>query len=184
MIEVLETERLRLRRPTLDDATDIERLINVREIAEMTLSVPYPYPQGAAKSFLEEVALPDWDKDTAYFFAITRRADDELMGAIDIRPEQYERAEIGFWLGTPYWNQGYMTEAVRRVIQFGFEELKLNRIWAGHFTHNPASRRVQEKAGMTFEGVLRKHYRRGEAYIDNGVCGILREEWEAMHSSS
>ena len=81
-------------------------------------------------------------------------------------------------LGVPFWGHGYMTEALKRLIQYGFEEHNLNRIDANYFIFNPASGRVMEKAGMTFEGVLRQRFIKDENTIDVGVCSILREEWE------
>lgn len=176
----LKTERLRLRPPTLADAPAIQRLASQPEIARTTLNIPHPYPDGGAEQFLRDVAIPGWERETPdYTFAVIRCADDELMGVIGLHCGTYQRAELGYWIGVPYWNQGYATEAARRVIQFGFEKTDLNRIWAGHFTFNPASRRVQEKVGMTFEGVLRQNYIKDGQFVDSGICSILREEWVA-----
>jgi RimJ/RimL family protein N-acetyltransferase len=110
---------------------------------------------------------------------MVRKADQQLMGAISLRPHQrHQRADIGYWIGVPYWNQGYTSEAARRLVDYGFAELGLRRIYASYFSHNIASRRVMEKAGMTYEGTLRQHVERLGKFYDLGYCGILRSEWE------
>ncbi len=176
-MEILETERLVLRKPRLTDAADIEQHINHPHIAQNTLRIPYPYPPGAAAAFLRDAALPGWDSGNDIAFAITRREDGQFLGVISLHRQRHNRAEMGYWLGVAFWNQGYATEAVRRVIQFGFEEMGLHRIQAEYFTHNPASRRVMQKAGMAFEGVLRGYLTKGDGhYVDVGMCAILRTD--------
>ncbi len=92
--------------------------------------------------------------------------------------EQHRCGEIGYVISESYHNLGIATEAVMRVIRFGFEVLGLNRIDAHYMIGNDASRRVMEKAGMTFEGVLRQSmYIKGK-YIDVGICSILRSEYK------
>ncbi|MBI1256462.1 MAG: GNAT family N-acetyltransferase [Chloroflexi bacterium] len=177
MNRILETERLILRPLVMTDAPTIRALAGEYQVARMTLNIPHPYPEGAAEAFIQ--ARLD-HPENGYVFGIVRKVDQQLMGAIGIHPEpRFNRAEIGYWLGIPYWNQGSASEAARRVVAFGFAELKLNRIYASYFTHNPASRRVMEKAGMTYEGTLRQHIIRDGAAYDLGYCGILRSEWEA-----
>jgi RimJ/RimL family protein N-acetyltransferase len=94
--------------------------------------------------------------------------------------EEHKRAELGYWIGVPYWNHGYASEAARRVVNWGFQYLGLNRIYAQHFADNPASGRVMQKIGMQYEGTLRQPFiRLGEAR--DSVCyGILKDEWETM----
>jgi RimJ/RimL family protein N-acetyltransferase len=102
------------------------------------------------------------------------------MGMITLRPEaRFSRAEIGYWIGLPYWGQGYTSEAARHMVDYGFAERGLNKVYATYFVLNPASRRVMEKAGMTYEGTLRQHVQRDGVFYDLGYCGILRSEWEA-----
>jgi RimJ/RimL family protein N-acetyltransferase len=101
------------------------------------------------------------------------------MGAVSIHREPDSRAELGYWLGVPYWNQGYMSEAVRRMIQYGFEHMQLNRVFARYLMTNPASGRVMQKAGMTYEGVMRKHTRKGDQFHDLAYYSILRSEFYA-----
>jgi ribosomal-protein-alanine N-acetyltransferase len=86
-------------------------------------------------------------------FAIVLRNDDMLIGAIGlVINQQHENAELGYWIGKPYWGNGYCTEAAKAVLHYGFTVLGLNRIYASHMSRNPASGRVMEKIGMKYEG--------------------------------
>ena len=83
-------------------------------------------------------------------------------------------------LNPDYWGKGIATEALTRVLQFGFEELKLHRIEARFIEENKRSLRVMEKVGMTFEGVFREGMLVKGKYVNVGICSILRSEWEAL----
>lgn len=173
----LITERLLLRPFTLSDAPEVQRLAGASEIADTTSNIPHPYPEGAAEAWIAEHAA-QIAAGTDYPFAIIRRADETLVGAIGLHVQPaHHRAEMGYWIGVPYWRQGYATEAARRVIAFGFDTLGLNRIYATYFTRNPASRRVMEKAGMRYEGTLREWIRKADRYEDCGICAILRKDY-------
>ena len=112
-------------------------------------------------------------------FAIVLREGDTLIGAIGLSIKaQYEQAELGYWVGKPYWGQGYCTEAARAVLDYAFTVLNLNRIHAHHLARNPASGRVMQKIGMTYEGHLRQHVKKWGAFEDIKMYGILRSEFE------
>lgn len=178
----LETARLILRLPQPDDADVLHRYVSDYAIAKTTLHIPHPYPRPAADEFIARVR-ERYEAGADFSFAMTRKSDGAFMGMCGIHPTfEYDRADIGYWIGVPFWGQGYTTEAARRLIDFGFEELKLNRVFAAFFIRNPASRRVMEKAGMTFEGFQRQHIKRLGVYHDIGYCGILRAEWGARGS--
>ena len=90
-------------------------------------------------------------------YAICKRQDNRAIGSIGLmRGEQSnldipeDEGEIGYWIGVPFWGQGYVPEAVRELIRHGFEDLKLNRIWCGYFEGNDKSKRVQEKCGFRY----------------------------------
>ena len=173
----LETDRLILRPLELEDAPVIQELVSARAIAETTLNIPHPYPAGAAETIIRQ-SNERREQGAAYTFGIIRTADSTFLGCVGLQVHQeYERAEMGYWIGVPYWNQGYTTEAVRRIIDFGFSYLSLNRIYATYFTGNVASRRVMEKAGMVYEATLPQHVRRFDRFHDLGYCGILRAMW-------
>lgn len=173
----LHTARLLLRPFTRDDAPRVQLYAGAREIAEMTGHIPFPYPDGAAEEWIAAHA-GEWRRGVAVTFAIVLREPRELLGAIGLtmHPE-HRRAELGYWLGIPFWNQGYMTEAARAVLRFAFDALELNRVYASHFVRNPASGRVMQKSGMTCEGTLRQHFLRWDRLEDLVYYGILKDEW-------
>jgi ribosomal-protein-alanine N-acetyltransferase len=170
----LATDRLLLRPFVLDDAPAVQRLVSAYEIAENTLLIPHPYPEGAATEWIGKHGT----NPNNHVFAIVLRDAGEVLGAIglDVQPD-HDRGEIGYWIGVPYWGRGYMTEAARAVLGWAFESLCLNRVFAQHFTRNPASGRVMQKLGMKHEGSLRQHDKKWGEYLDVEVYGIVRSEW-------
>lgn len=176
-LPTLETERLHLRPFTLADAPTVRELAGAREVAATTLLIPHPYPEGAAEAWIathsENVA-----EGKQYTFALVRREDNALIGAMGlVRNSTHNKAELGYWIGVPYWNQGYATEAACAIVSFGFETLNLNRIFACHFLGNPASGRVMQKAGLQYEGTHRQDLFKWGEYIDHAVYGITRDQY-------
>lgn len=174
----LETERLILRPFTPEDADDVQRLAGDEAIASTTLNIPHPYEDGVAEEWIS-THQEEFDAGKSVSFAITRRDDGTLIGGIGMGiTEQHDRAEMGYWIGKPYWNNGYATEAARAVLAYAFEQSGLHRVFATYFTRNPASGRVMEKLGMTHEGMLREHVEKWGTYEDLIVYGILAHEYE------
>ena len=174
----LLTERLVLRSLTLEDAADVQRLAGDRDIALMTVAIPHPYEDGMAEEWIRSCS-EEYEKDEALNFAITLRSDKNLIGAIGIGLErEHQRGELGYWIGRPYWNLGYATEAAAAVVAYSFEVLKLNRIYAFHFTRNPASGRVLEKIGMRYEGYRRQHTKKWGNFEDSIGYGILKVDFD------
>jgi RimJ/RimL family protein N-acetyltransferase len=169
-----------LRPFTLADAPAVRQLAGEFAVADTTLHIPHPYPPEAAENWIR--THPErFAQGVGISFAIVLRETDELCGAIGLHPEPpHQRAEIGYWLGVPYWNRGIMTEAAEAILAYGFKALGLNRIFATHFTRNPASGRVMQKIGMTFEGILREHLRKDDHFEDVANYSILRREWEPV----
>ena len=151
----IDTARLVLRPFVPGDAPRVQQLAGHPDIADTTLNIPHPYEDGMAESWIE-THLPGFEAGLLATFAIVLRDDDDLIGAIGLTINRELRmADLGYWVGKPYWNRGYATEATRALITYGFESLGLNRIGAQHLTRNPASGRVLEKAGMRPEGMAR-----------------------------
>jgi ribosomal-protein-alanine N-acetyltransferase len=173
----LTTERLILRPYTLDDAPELQRLIGERDVARTLMSVPHPYPDGAAEEFIN--AHPERAEKGQYQFAITHWKEGYLIGGTGFNDVDREagRAEIGYWIARPYWGNGYGTEAARAMVKFGFEVMNLNRIHAAHFSNNPASGRIMRKIGMKYEGCRRQHVRKWGVLLDWECYGILRSEY-------
>jgi ribosomal-protein-alanine N-acetyltransferase len=168
--ERIETQRLLLRPWEAADAPVVQRELSRVEMARM-LAIPHPYPEDGATKWIP-TARPGRD------FAIVLRKTNEVVGGISLfEQEQHRRAELGYWCAIDFWGRGYATEAVRAVIEYGFRVLALNRVHAECHGDNPASRRVLEKAGMTFEGHLRQHSYRVDRFADKLVFGALRDEW-------
>jgi len=173
-LPTLETARLRLRPYREADIAELVPLIGAREVAATTLRIAHPYTEEHAREFLVLAQEPG-----KTWLATTLRADGHQIGGIGLRvDEQHQNAELGYWLGVPYWGRGYATEAARAMIAYGFEELKLHRIFASHFKHNTASGRILRKLGMRHEGCQREHLRKWDQFVDSELYGILRQEWE------
>lgn len=146
-IPVLETERLVLRAPRLEDAKAVAQLANDRRIAENTARIPHPYTLVDAEKFIASVNRAEGE----ICFLITREK--VVLGAIGMRLPEREPPELGYWLGVPFWGHGYATEAVRAVIDHAFEDLGCEALGADARVTNPASRRVLEKCGFQWTGV-------------------------------
>ena len=137
---------------------------------------PYPYTPDTADWWLKHVAAEDPEAT----FAIATA--DELIGGIGVEPGEdihYRSAEIGFWLGEPFWGRGIVTAAVRAFTPWAFERFDLLRVWAGVFETNRASARVLEKAGYVFEGRHRGAVVKDGRVLDELVYARVREPVES-----
>jgi len=146
-IPVLETKRLALRAPRLEDAKTVATLANDRRIAENVARIPHPYKVPDAESFIAGANKAGGEA----VFLITLR-DETVVGACGVAPQE-QTPELGYWLGVPYWGQGYATEALHAVIDYAFTDLGHEALQAGSRVTNPASRRVLEKCGFQWTGV-------------------------------
>jgi RimJ/RimL family protein N-acetyltransferase len=147
-IPVLETKRLALRAPQLEDAKTVAMLANDRRIAENTARIPHPYREADATSFIAAANKADGDA----VFLITLR-DGTVVGACGIARAPDDAPELGYWLGVAHWGKGYATEALHAVIDFAFADLGHDALQAGARVTNPPSRRVLEKCGFQWTGV-------------------------------
>ncbi|PZP62527.1 MAG: N-acetyltransferase [Pseudoxanthomonas spadix] len=158
MQPVLETERLLLRPYLATDAADVQRLAGDARVADTTANIPHPYPDGAAQAWIAAQASA-LAAGTRIAYAVTLRRDGALIGTVDLHEmsRTHARAMLGYWIGVPYWGQGYATEATRRLIDHGHTAHGLSRIGGACLARNPASARVMEKAGLRLEGRLVAH---------------------------
>jgi RimJ/RimL family protein N-acetyltransferase len=145
-IPVLETERLVLRAPRFEDAKAIAQIANDRRIAENTARIPHPYGQADAEAFIETVA-----KGEEMALLIAR--EDEPIGACGLATVEGGGVEVGYWIGAPFWGNGYATEALQAIIDHAFTDLDIAAVHGGARVTNPASRRVLEKCGFQWTGV-------------------------------
>ena len=144
---VVSTERLILRGPMVTDAPAIAALACDLNVAGMTGRIPHPYGLNDAEAFIARAQQTDWDREAAW--VIEHRVFG-LVGGVGLTPG--ERPEIGFWLGRPYWNRGYATEAVRGALKWVKRDWRKQVVVAGHFADNPASGQVLCKAGFLYTG--------------------------------
>jgi [ribosomal protein S5]-alanine N-acetyltransferase len=175
----LTTERLMLRELRLDDAHAVAMRAGDRRVAKYLIAVPTPYPVMLASRWITG-RIAWWQQGRGVTLAITRReAPHELLGSVSLRRfVRDRRAELGYWLGADAWGHGIATEAAGALLDFGFAELELARIYAHVLEGNEASCRVLDKLGMINEGIRRQHVRKGKRLLDVVLFGMLRDEWE------
>jgi RimJ/RimL family protein N-acetyltransferase len=150
-----------LRRPDPADNHIIAELANNRRVWDnITDIMPHPYSVADANTFINMAITSDINR----IFAIEQKG--RLAGIIGLNGQTGVfrlTAEIGYWIGEPYWNKGIATNAVRLLTHYGIKKLGLVRIYANVYDFNKASQRVLEKAGYHFEGIAKK------AIIKNGI---------------
>ncbi len=177
---VINTERLILRPFTQGDAPEVQRLAGNKDIALTTGNIPHPYEDGIAEQWIAR-HRERFDKGESAVFAIVHRGERFLVGAVGLEiNRKNENAEMGYWVGKPYWNNGYCTEAARHILDYGFTVLGLNRVYARHMTRNPDSGRVMQKIGMKYEGCLRQSIKKWDKFEDMNIYGILRSDYEIL----
>ena len=181
-IPTLETKRLILRELKEKDLPLMAELANDYEVSKNLSTMPYPYSLDNAKEWIVK-CKEKFSKKDFIPLAICDKERDEFMGFIDIDISVlHNHATLGYWLGRKHWGKGYMSEALRKVLEYGFKELDLYRMTAYHFHINPASGKVMQKCGMEFEGNRRGHFKRGEEYLDILGYGILKFEYNKFYS--
>ncbi|MEE6125764.1 GNAT family N-acetyltransferase [Chryseobacterium arthrosphaerae] len=171
---IIETERLILSQLEEKDIPFITEYLQHRIYSDLTSNIPYPYTENDAIFWLK-MSKEAFENKSGYTFGI-RNKEEELIGAIGLHDRDDDKAELGYWIGIPYWNKGYVTEAARAIVDFGFKELGLNKIYATHFFHNPASGKIMEKIGMEKEAVLKQHVKKDEEYFDLAMYSIFRNK--------
>lgn len=174
----LQTDRLTLRCFELSDIPTLLPLIGDRRVAATTLRIPHPYAESDARDFIT-AAQQDLASGRELHLCLELRESRALCGGAGLRFEpDHRRAELGYWIGVPYWGKGYATEATGALVKYGFETLGLHRIHAGHFTNNPASARVLKKIGMRHEGTFPQHVFKWGNFLDLELFGMLASDVE------
>lgn len=152
---VIETRRLILRAPGLPDCSSISAMANDADVARMTLRMPHPYGASDARNFVIAVAAQDPAK--AATFVITHESHGPV-GIIGLFEADDLLPETGYWIGREFWGRGFATEAVEGALVWASRQWKRKALFSGHFTDNPASGRVLEKAGFLYTGEIRKEF--------------------------
>ncbi len=177
---LLETERLILRPVEESDAPALLPFVSDGDVAHNLTRVLHPYPEDALVPFIQS-CVAAMERREQFDVVVTLKETGQAIGmcSLDEVNWQHMRAEMGYYLGRPYWSQGYMTEAAKRMLEFGFWELGLERIHAYCFVRNTASVHVLEKIGMKREGLCRHAIKKAEGFLDVYIYGIIREEFSA-----
>lgn len=156
--EIIETDRLILRKPRLEDAEAI--FAGYAQDLEVTRYVTWaPHTDVAQTRGFMENRLRAWETGEAYEWGITLRGADEVIGMIALRVQVY-KADLGYVLARPYWGQGIVAEAAQAIVNWALAQPEIYRVWAVCDVDNPASARVMEKCGMSYEGTLKRWLRR------------------------
>jgi RimJ/RimL family protein N-acetyltransferase len=165
---------IRLRPFREEDAPVLARLLNNKKIWNNIRDfVPHPYSEQDARDFIAICRK----EDPLYTFVVEYEG--QLAGVVGVVPQKdvYRiSAEIGYWLGEPFWGKGIMTEAVKRMVDYGFNDLNLIRIFTGVFDFNKGSHRVLEKAGFKLECIFRKALIKNGVVCDEYRYAIINEE--------
>ena len=134
----LETERLNLRLFIKKDENELIKLLNDESVTKW-VHLPFPYTKKHADWWIET------GSKEKYHFALEEKETNQLLGSLKLS----QSGEVGCWIGRKYWNQGFATESIERIKQFGFEELKLDKMWAATQKKNKPVFRLIEKIGFT-----------------------------------
>lgn len=130
-----------------------------------------------------EQNLQDWERGTAYCFTIETRERGTFLGRIIIRKQnEPDTWDIGFWTHPEQQGKGYMTEALREVLQFGFCTLRATNIIACYACWNLSSERVLQKNGLRFLRHLPQGFKKKGQWVEENLCGLTRAEWENLPS--
>ncbi len=176
MIPLLQTDRLLLRPFRREDQQALLLLISEKEVAATTLRIPHPCTLRDVQDWLATHGQ-EYEKGETIRWAICLRPGDTLVGGISLFVNaSFQSAELGYWIGKPYWGQGYASEAAKKVVDFGFDAAGLNRIEAHFMQENGASAKILEKLGMQYEGLHRQLIKRWGEFKDVKTYAVLRSD--------
>lgn len=177
---MFKTNRLNIRELTFADIDNVHKLHSLPETDEFnTLGIPEDI-QTTENILNEWLILQKQNPRNSYVFCIDKKDDNDFIGLIAINSGKvnYKTAEVWFKIHKDHWRQGYTTEALTRILEYGFIDLKLHRIEAGCTVENIASGKTLEKAGFKREGMKRKKLPIRGAWKDSYFYGILEEDFK------
>ena len=176
---IINGKRIILRSWEYEDIYDLVDGLNNINVSKWLASVPYPYTENDAKSFIEHAKKSD-ERDYIAL-AIVLKENNKVIGGTEIRNinKKDGTASGGIWLNEKYQKNGYGTEAFSTKIKYSFDVLGLRRMENGYFSNNEKSKKMQEKLGYKIEGLKRKKYLclATNEYVDETITGLLREEF-------
>ncbi|GAB4357348.1 MAG: GNAT family N-acetyltransferase [Kiloniellaceae bacterium] len=179
----LETDRLVLRPFAPEDAAAVPAFAGRWEVAHMTARIPHPYPADAAAVWIAGHAAARAE-GSEFTFAVTLKEGGEVIGAASLRRSEPGNFELGYVLAPEAWGRGLATEAARALVVYGFEKLGAEALTSGHFTDNPASGRVLEKAGFRANGIARQWSEARQEFVDSNRFLLTRRTWEGARQAA
>ena len=168
--------KCRIRKWELSDAKDLAAALSNKKVQDnLRDGLPYPYTEQDGKEFIS--AMLSADESETFAFAIT--VDNMVIGSIGIFRQgniHRQTAELGYYIAEEYWGKGIMTEAVKQICEYVFDNSDIIRIYAEPFAYNIASCRVLEKVGFQYEGTLRSNAVKNGKVIDMEMYSLLKAE--------
>ena len=178
----LHTLRLTLARLEISDIPTIVKYVGNPNITNNLRNVPHPYYEKDAIFWLNMVRQ-GFDNQTDYSFRLGLKETNEFIGAMSLHVKKpHHKAEAGYWIGESFWGQGYATEALRAVLKFGFEELKLNKIYAMYYDYNPASGKVMANNGMIKEAEFVDNEFKHGKFVTEIQYRLTKREYEVLNN--
>ena len=164
-------EKIKIRPLELSDKAELAKLANNKKIWDNLRDyIPFPYTENDAEFFINLTK----NEDPIQTFGIENNG--ELSGVIGlvVQKDVYQKsAEIGYWIGEPFWGNGIATKAVELITEYGFDKLDLNRIYTGVFEYNTASMKVLEKNGYEKEGIFKNAIlKNNKVYNEHRFCKL------------
>lgn len=179
----LTTTRLTLRKIRLADLPSLIKYVNNKKISDNIINIPFPYGEEDA-IFRMNFVNQGFKNEERFVFAIILKEQDELIGEIGLHLDKSNnRAEMGYWIGEPFWGKGIATEALAAILKFGFEEVKLNKIYATHYIENPSSGKVLLNNKMIKEAELKEHYKTESGYGSVIQYRLTKDEYQKLSIS-
>lgn len=174
----LETPRLRLRKIGMDDLVDFNRFAGSEEVTKHMLFRPHKGLEESAASIEKWGAR--YEAGRCYHWGIALKESNRLIGMIDLLrfEEENDSCSFAYMLAEDQWGRGYMTEALKAVIDFGFSKMELQCIAADHLAENAASGGVMRKAGLVHQGITPSKYEKDGIIHDAMGYAITRSQWK------
>ena len=175
-MRILETERLVLRGWQLEDPDDLYEYAENPSVGPMAGWKPHSSKE-------ESLNILKYYMENDDRWAIVLKENRKVIGSVNLKPDEnrgkYHAKLISFALSINYWGNGYMTEAVKRVIRYAFEEMNIDLLSAFHYPQNFRSKRVIEKCGFQYEGIIKNGAKTYDGHIfDSVVYSILKSKYD------
>ena len=149
-------------------------LNNLKILNNLRDGLPYPYTEQDAEDFIRTMLSAN--RNSTFAFGITLA--DKVIGSIGVFRQEnihFQTAQLGYYIGEPYWGNGYMTSAIKQICKYVFEHTDIIRIYAEPFAHNIASCRALEKAGFQYEGTLKSNAVKCDSVVDMKMYALIKE---------